>query len=523
MAYRWAELARSVAVRVAAWVVLVACVACSDNSVLTPQDGGVSTVQFADTGVLTLAPKQTATISLSGSNVSTVTLSLGGNYLDAFLDSDSVDLAGTPPQGTFTLHAPSSASTFSLLAAAGQATARLDVAVSAVGFANIRVTMNYQGKRAVPIVAASTFLETTCAQLGNAATDGAPLVVGTYGDKLVIPSVPTDGQVAVNVRIAHYATGCLDIPSLAPNTTRDVTVNVFDLPLDLKDTTLETRFTFTPSTTDATALSAYLDQDVSSAVLAASFPSSGSEGSLLLDAMGAASTSPTAFATARNQSAWDTTVDGWLALHSPTMSSHASTWLHEASQVGIGDLTGHLASDPAEPVFTPKTLGTLTASVAGISAPLPFAWTGQPGDILSLSGAVEIVPSQFACAMADLRAQADVPTSTGVASALSHDIDCQGIATTLAQGGYAFGTCDSSCVDALCVTALTNLWGSGATSLSKTSDIVTLSLSVAAPAQVGDTANVQSFVGSWVGSLAYGSSKINTQGVAKGAFGTVPN
>jgi len=259
------------------------------------------------------------------------------------------------------------------LAVAGQTTARLDVAVSADGFATIRVTMNYQGKRAVPIVAASTFLETTCAALGGAATDGSPLVLGTDGEKLVIPSVPIDGQVAVNVRIAHYATGCLDVSSLTPNETRDVTVSVFDLPLDLKDTTLGTRFTFTPSTTDATSLASYFDQTVSTAVLAASFPSSGSESTSLLDAMGSASTSPSQFATARSANDWDVIVETWLSVHAPSMSSHVSGWLHAASQQGLGDLTGHLASDPALPAFTPIMLGSVTASAAGVSAPLPVA------------------------------------------------------------------------------------------------------------------------------------------------------
>ena len=56
-------------------------------------------------------------------------------------------------------------------------------------------------------------------------------MLGTYGEKLVIPSVPVDGQVAINVRIALYATGCVDVTSLTPNVTQDVTVTVFDLPL----------------------------------------------------------------------------------------------------------------------------------------------------------------------------------------------------------------------------------------------------------------------------------------------------
>ncbi len=512
MTYRWLELARS--------ALLALVVGCSAQNPPPPGDGGAPSIQFDDSGVLTLTPSQTATIGLSA-NVSGVTVSLAGDYLDAFLDSDSVNLVGG--HGTFTLHAPSMASTFSLLAVAGETTARLDVAVSAVGFASIRVTMNYEGKRPVPIVAASTFIETTCAQLGGAAVDGSPLVVGTDGEELLIPSVPTDGQVAVNVRIAHFATGCVDVPSLTPNETHDVTVSVFDLPFDLTDTALETRSTFAPNSSDAAALASYFSGTVSPAVLSASFPVTGSEAQQLLDTMASSSTSPSEFATARSDNGWDGITQTWLSGHPPTLSTRVSNWLSEASQQGIGDLIGRLAGDPAQPVFTPEMMGTLTASTAGLSAPVPFTWTGEPGDILSISGAVAIVPSQLACTMADLSAQTDVPTSTGVASALGIKIDCTGLATALAQGGYAFGTCDASCMDALCETALTTVWSGGATALAQPSDVLTLSLSISAAAQVGEVANVESYLGAWVGSFAYSTSKIGTGGVAKGAYGTVPN
>jgi hypothetical protein len=394
--------------------------------------------------------------------------------------------------------------------------------VSATGFATVRVTVDYQGKRPVPIVAASTFVETTCAQLTGMA-DGSPLVVGTYGEKLVIPSVPTDGQVAVAVRIAHYALGCVDVPFLTPDETDDVTVSVFDLPLDLESSTLESRFTFTPDVQDQAALTSYFEQIVAGAVLSASFPSSSSDTTRLLDAMSTASNSATQFAAARSQNGWDATASAWLGQHTPSMHDRASKWLTEGAQAGVGDLTGHIDGAASKPIFTPKMLGAIDAQVAGVSAPLPFAWTGQANDVLSISGDVSIVPSQLACAAADLRAQADVQNATGVADALSQVIDCSGLGAALAQNGYAFGTCDASCMADLCATGIADLWTAGTKALSKSSDVLTLSLSVAAPVQVGDTAQVESYTGSWVGSFAYGTSQVGTKGVAKGATGTLPN
>ena len=483
-------------------VFLPAC-GTADVGYRQPTNGVTSSVTFDQDGVLALAPSEIVAVNLH-SDVDTVTLSLAGDYLDAFLDSDSVDTSSG--QGTFKLHAPSSPSTFSILAVAGNASARLDVAVSATGFATVDVTVNYTGDRPIPEVAASVFLETTCAQLDGAAMDGSPLVLGTQGEQLVIPSVPTDGHVAVAVRIAHYATGCVDIASLSPNETHSVTVDVFDLPLDLAGTTLETRAspslrsspTRPPS--PATSTKRFRAQCV-----AAAFPTTQTESYDLLDAMGAASTSLSDFAAARSSMGWNSATQSWLDAHTPTLTARASAWLHASANAGLGDLTGHLAADPMTPTFTPKTLGALDATKAGISAPVPFSWTGQPADVLSVTGNVTIVPSALACAGADVVAQTDVPTSTGVATALALGIDCTGLGSTLVPTGYGFDTCDARpCVAALCVSALDAMWSSGAAALSKPSEALTLAITVAAPVQVGDTANVTSFMGAWVGSFSYG-------------------
>jgi hypothetical protein len=510
--------------RLAALLVGAACAlgGCSSAGIIAPvPDGGSSSLSFDATGPLTLSPNDMAVIDLSGMGVGSATISLAGNYLDAFLDADNVDLGSG--HASITLQAPSSPTTFSVLASAGPQTARLDVSVSATGFATVRVSVDYEGKRPVPIVAASAFVETTCAQLAGTVTDGSPLVIGTYGEKLVIPSVPTDGRVAISVRIAHYATGCVDVSSLTPDETDDVTASVFDLPLDLADTTLETRFTFTPDTGDGAALTSYFEQYVGAAILAASFPSTSTDASHLLDAMAAASTSPTQFAAARSQKGWDGVVSTWLGQHTPSMHDRVSSWLQEAAQNGAGDLIGHLAGDPAKPVFTPTLIGTLDATKAGLSAPLPFAWSGQPNDVLSISGNVTIVPSQLGCLGADQRAQADVTQATGVADALVMTMDCTGLGSALAQGSYAFGQCDGACAGDLCSTAIANVWTAAAASLSKTSDSLTLSISVAAPVTVGDAADVEAYAGSWVGTFGYATTQIATKGVAKAANGTVPN
>jgi len=516
MSYRWPGLASA----------LFACVTALGGCSAAPQskptpDGGSSSIQFDSSGVLAVAPKDTVVIDLSASGVSNATLSLAGSYLDAFLDADTVDLSSG--HGQFTLRAPSTATTFSILAAAGEQSARLDVSVSATGFADVRVQVDYHGKRAVPVVTASTFIETTCAQLTGKTDDGSPEQIETYGDPILLENVPTDGRVAVFVRIAHYATGCFDVASLTPGETRDVDVDVFDLPLDLADTTLETRFTFTPDSGDEAALLSYFEQLVDGAVVGASFSSSTGEASRLLDGMAAASGNANAFASARSQNGWDSATSSWLGQHGPSMHDRVAAWLVAAAQAGLGDLTGHLDGDATKPVFTPLMLGSLDAGAAGVSAPLPFAWSGQANDVLSMSGSVAIVPSELACAAADAQAAADVSGATGVPDALALSIDCDGLGDSLANGGYAFGACDGSCMSGLCSAAIEAAWSAGAAALTKTSDALSLTFSVAAPVQVVDTPEVQSYAGSWVGSFSYATTQVATKGDAKAAHGTLPN
>lgn len=517
MTYAWlgARWARASCI-----LALGAALACSEAIGTTPPqtDGGAASIQFTEGSVVTLAPSDTLVLDLAATGVASANVSLVGSYLDAFLDASSVDLSSG--QAHVTLHAPSSASTFSVLAASGDVTARLDVSVSATGFATVRVTVDYQGKRAVPIVAASTFIEQTCAELGTSAQDGSPLVYGTDGETLVIPSVPTDGRVAVAVRIAHYATGCVDITSLTPNQIDDVTVPVFDLPLDLADSSLDARFTFAPDPGDATSLASYF-AGVADTVIDATF--SEDEAGGLLDAMQSASTSPSAFGAARDQNDWDSAVSGWLAQHTPSMHERVATWMAEAALGTVGDLTGSVTGAASKPTFAPSMLGPLDAASAGVTAQSPFTWSGQANDVLSLTGTIQIVSSELACAAADYRASVDVENANGVVSALVSEIDCGGLGTELANGGDAFGQCDATCMSDLCASGLAAEWAAGAKSLAQTTNLLSLSINVAAPVDVGDAAQVESYAGSWVGSFSTQNTSVSTKGIAKAANGTLPN
>ncbi|HEX7601597.1 MAG TPA: hypothetical protein VF316_08330, partial [Polyangiaceae bacterium] len=197
-------------------VLSAACSGAGSGAAPVGGDAQAAALSFdVDGGVLTATPSQEVKVGiLSHGTIGSVTLSLDGDYADASLDRATTTVDGSG-DGEFVLRAPSVPATFSVVAVASGVKARLDVAVSRDGFATVRVTPDYKGKRPVPIVAASVFLQTTCADLAKLPPkDGAPLVVGTPAETLVLPKVPAGAAVAVSVRIAHYASGCVDLDAL---------------------------------------------------------------------------------------------------------------------------------------------------------------------------------------------------------------------------------------------------------------------------------------------------------------------
>ena len=148
-------------------VVAALAVACSGSGAapaLPRGDAPAATLSFdVDGGVLTAAPREELKVGIrSHGTIGPVTLSLDGDCADASLDRATTKVDGSG-DGEFFLRAPSIPATFSVVAVASAIRARLDVAVSRHGFATIPVLPDYKGKRPVPIVAASVFLQTTCA------------------------------------------------------------------------------------------------------------------------------------------------------------------------------------------------------------------------------------------------------------------------------------------------------------------------------------------------------------------------
>jgi hypothetical protein len=515
LAFRAARMAARLVLALAPACALGACSA--QDAMVDAGIPATPAISFdVDGGVLLAQPNAIVTVSLTTQGpVDAVVLALDGAYGDASLDRTSAAVKDGKAQ--FQLRTPTTPATFAVQAVAGSARARLDVSVSRDGFATIRVTPAYKGKRPVPIVAASTFLKTKCNELGTfPAKDGSPLVVGTNGEVLVVSAVPAGASVAVAVRIARYATGCVDVDALAPNTTRDVTVQLYDLPLNVTKIDLNAGFTFDLATKDRTALTNLLTT-ASSQALTSFFPDT--EPKRLLDAMNEAvvsSNDKAAFAAKRTQSGWDAQVGTWLAARPPTMQTRVTSWLAAAAPKLPGELRGHLvgtASDKA--TFAPLTFGGLDATQTVLVKNV-LTLGADADDTLKLNGDVIVWPSRLLAVAAAPEAKADFPASTSVPSALALAVDCQGLGAALAIPSYAFGTCDGACVANLCKQALVTRWEAAAASSEKQGNKLDLSFTASAATQFDDDAIPQSYNGSWVGQLGSGIP-------AKGLATAIPN
>lgn len=475
--------------------------ACTASTAIQPSpDSGATSelLSFEIEGVLEIAPSQTMAVTIRGANdIHAVRLSLEGTYGDASIDPDRVTLENG--RATFTLHAPSMPSTFGVRASSEspRASARLDVAVGREGFATIRVAPAYKGVRPVPNFVASAFVLATCKDLGKSLSDGAPVRSGDGKTPIDLPSVPAGGSVAVLVRVGHYAGGCVDIADLAPNAEKSVAVTVYDRPIDVSALDLEARFTFTPDNMELAAWNARMDAAGQLALSKLSpYGTAQDEATRLLDAM-SASAQIQGFASARQSGGWDSKTTNWLGQHSPSIKSRVQTWLAQGKSSTLADVFAHFGpSMSQQALLTP----TADAKDAGIGANSPFSIVVDAADTLRVEGPIDIYPTALVTRGANQQAVISVNNATDVATALSLQLDCAGLGSTLS--GY--GMCDASCMKKLCDAGLASMWKTARDVSQKIGDVMEIAINGSGLATVGDNAEPIKLLGTWSGQVKGG-------------------
>lgn len=445
---------------------------------------------------------------------------LEGDYLDASLSHDQLTAEGG--RAAIILHAPSAPATFALRAKLRSgATARIDVAVSANGYGSVRIVSKYAGARLAPSIIGSVFLKSSCADLARLPLmDGAPMMTGTLTGPLNIPSVPAGSHVAVLVRIAHYATGCVDVDTLVPSVVRELPVTIEDLPMALDKTNLDSLFTLEPDATDRAKWDAMLAQAVTKAS-SAFIPQGAMESTVLLDAMQAAAPlgNQSQFGASRTTGTFEMKTATWLGAHLPLMTDRATTWLSAGKTEAFGNLTMHIANGPGPGLaaIDLKTFGRLDAAASGLSTRVPFGWTADPKDIVHLSGSVYVRPTALVTSAADGHARTDVVGSTNVASALGTQIDCAGLATSLVGAGVSYAGCGAACTAALCQTALSTMWKGATDASAAASEEAQIRMTASARADVGEYADPKQFSGDWVGEVSAPGATFGLKGSATAA------
>ncbi len=493
-----------------------ACKGSSEAPSVSTVDGGgdaalplVITFAFDPTfacagGGLCAPPSQVVTVGVSTTREANVTLSLEGSYGDAALTTDHVSTTGGVEP--VTLETSSTPTTFTIVARAGSdpssPTATLAVAVGASGFAMVRATPSYAGKRATPGFEVTAIPQAKCSDV-NATPLANATWTSTPNDIPALLPVLADEHVAIAARIGHYATGCADLAPLAASVTGAVTIDVYDVPMALSLTNIDATFT-----SDSSAKADWQSAMTTAATsVAGGFFGSSSDGTALLDAVRTQvpAIDQAEFDQKRSQGGWDATATSWLSARTPSIHDRASGWLTAAAGTNVGALVVHLSAGPSvgTTTVTPTSLGPLDAQMAGLAKPAPFNWTADADDTVHLAGAVTLSSSPYVAHLADTIAAAAVPNPTSnVPGAIASKIDCQGLATALLGTSDAYGACDASCLGYVCVNALTAEWTTALASPADGSDQATVQLTVGAPAEVGDLAEPQYIQGGWLGQVS---------------------
>lgn len=483
---------------------------------------GPSALEFVEMDALELRPRQEQTLRVRTTppGVHLVRFSLTGESADGSLTRTEIT-SGADGLVETVLVAPSQPTTFSVRASVGTSvSAALPVSVGELGLAELAVTPVYEGKRTLQQWIASVHPGKACAELvGNPPPDGTAVTTASPSEVLDVTGVEAGGVGAVVVRSAQLAGGCSDV-ALTAGAVQEVTVQIIDRPIQLKETDLDLRLGVEPSEAWTAAAVAALEQ-----LEDALTGPSGSDASALLDAMDASLELPAAaaFSDARSLFDWD----GKLVAMSPSSNErwirdYVAGWVDDesASLVGPSVLKGRLLKAGNTPGFGSWRL----QSVAGlepetVSWPrdVLVTWSAQPDDTLELGVEIFWLPSRLVAGLADRGARSEVPGAADVPAALAELLSCNDLSATLTLGGTvtAFDDCDSTCFKDLCVAGLERLWGEARDA--STGTVANLAINAAGDAQLDTSARPTGLTGTWVGTLDVGlDTNLTVSGPAHG-------
>jgi hypothetical protein len=478
--------------------------------------GPSASIAFTQQGTLTLQPGELATLGITTSPPGPYEVSfyLVGNALDATLDRTTV-VAGQDGSTEVTLRAPNRGTTFSVRAVLKDGpSVEAVVAVSDEGFGTLRVRADYAGKRPVEAWVASALAGVTCADLAPtlpADPEGGIVVSGAPDEVLLVPAVPVGPKVAVFVRAGHAMWGCSDAPPLVAGSQTDLTVNIFDKPIELAAASLAFSLGWEPSPEPMAALLA----GATTQLLDAMWPQGESESARLLAALVASLPSDALVdaSAAVASGGWvDLAAAHWVAA-SLTLRDSAAAWAEVGMGAATPAITGRVQGLPAAPGKAAVTIDDflgVSPEDAGIPAEHLLAWSADAEDKVLLSGGLFWLPSRYVGAAMAVAAKVETG-EVSVPEALAQEVDCGALAASLGP----LPTCDVACVSAACEAGLVSLWSDGLSASAEALSVGTLNLAAGGTATVGDVAEPLGWSGPWVGTLSDGLASAPVGGLSQ--------
>jgi hypothetical protein len=483
---------------------------------------------FEEEGTLALAPGETRTVTVTATppNSYEITFALLGAPLDASLNKSKV-AADSDGQASVTLKAPNASTTFRLRASIKEGVfAELPIAVSDKGFGSLRVIPVYGGLREVTTWVASAVTGTNCKAIADQLPEKlqAPQnATAPAGAEPLIESVPVGPNVAVVLRAGYYMWGCTDEPNLKAGQELNVKVPVIDRPIDLSGTDLDLELPFEAEG----APYADIMKEAAFGLVGGLLPSSlDGASSALLDAMIATSPPDVAdlLTDERANQGWDAKAGEHLGALTTPPKEQILEWIESKLKpegdplIAMSGISGRLVAAknaPNKALFQVTSFGGVDAEAAGIPASHLMTWTADASDTVMLGGTLYWMPSRYVGGVA-LQAAKEALGVMSMSEALGAIFNCSELAASLAGGM----SCDAACLEALCQTALGDLWKNGLEASAQAGIVGEIGITASAKAKVDNYAAPMSFKGNWFGTLSNGSITAGLAGTVLGGPAT---
>jgi hypothetical protein len=441
---------------------------------------------------------------------------------DASLDHSEA-MSDEDGAATVNLTAPTSASLFTVRASVGtEVKTEVDVSVSELGYATLRLKPVYAGLRRIAGWVASVHPDADCASLqGVPYTDGSLVTKVGSNDTAILEDVPIGQPFAATLRSAQLAGGCIETGKLPAGTVTQLDVPILDRPMQLADLKLGLDIGVDTSS------KAWVDAmkvGVEPAV-AALRGTAKSDLEAFIDALQeiVAPELSVALSEARAGGEWDSALSNALdfdSTHAP-LSDRVRQWLEAAADATAAPkvitavlLAGSTEDAPSELELV--SVGGVAPSAAGFARTNDASITADPGDVLLFATSLYWLPSQL---LTELAARLLAEQSPGVtpATALAEKLDCSKAADYLSSDKvFKAVACGKSCAEDLCQQAMECLWTRVRNYSAAILRPAQLELSATTTVDFDDEARPRGVEGTWIGTVIQGDNTVSVKGSATG-------